>query len=164
MFFEKVLTELQKNKVKYLVIGGVAVNLHGFQRATGDLDIWISLKPKNIDQLLKAIKTLKLKPRVPVKVEDIKDPGQVKRWKKEKNMLALSLYDPKNDIDGLDIVFETGSNFEEAYKHRETVSSGALRISVVSLRGLIGMKSKAGRERDKLDVAALKRVQREKNG
>jgi hypothetical protein len=36
----EVLTSLEKAQVQYLIIGGVAVNIHGFQRSTGDLDIW----------------------------------------------------------------------------------------------------------------------------
>lgn len=31
---------LNRNGVRYLIIGGVAVNIHGYTRATGDLDIW----------------------------------------------------------------------------------------------------------------------------
>lgn len=45
--FEKVFRELNKTNVKYLVIGGVAVNLHGYVRFTGDLDLLLLLSKEN---------------------------------------------------------------------------------------------------------------------
>lgn len=39
------LNELNKNEVEYLVVGGYAVNFHGYRRTTGDIDLWI--KPDN---------------------------------------------------------------------------------------------------------------------
>jgi len=38
------LKKLEGVKVEYLIVGGVAVNIHGFQRSTGDLDIWFNPK------------------------------------------------------------------------------------------------------------------------
>ena len=38
---------LNQYDVKYIMIGGFAVNLHGFSRTTGDLDIWLKDEPEN---------------------------------------------------------------------------------------------------------------------
>lgn len=46
--FEKVFRELNRTKVKYLVVGGVAVNLYGYLRFTGDLDVLLLLEEKNL--------------------------------------------------------------------------------------------------------------------
>ena len=46
---------LNKFCVEYLIIGGVAVNIHGYTRSTGDLDIWYNPTEKNYLNLLKAI-------------------------------------------------------------------------------------------------------------
>lgn len=51
------LSLLNKNNVQYLIIGGVAVNVHGFTRATGDLDIWYNPSKENFHRLLTTIKT-----------------------------------------------------------------------------------------------------------
>ena len=48
MFFEKIFKALNENNVKYLVIGGAAVNLHGYVRVTHDLDLFIALNESNI--------------------------------------------------------------------------------------------------------------------
>ncbi len=46
---------LNQHRVDYLIIGGLAVNFHGFQRATGDIDIWYHPTQANFDKLLRAI-------------------------------------------------------------------------------------------------------------
>jgi hypothetical protein len=38
---------LQQNQAKFIMIGGFATNLHGYQRFTGDMDIWIEDTPEN---------------------------------------------------------------------------------------------------------------------
>jgi hypothetical protein len=47
---------LNKCEVEYMIIGGVAVNVHGYSRATGDLDIWYNPTESNFGKLLRAIK------------------------------------------------------------------------------------------------------------
>lgn len=49
--FEKVFRELNRTKVKYLVVGGVAVNLYGYLRFTGDLDVLLLLEEKNLKKM-----------------------------------------------------------------------------------------------------------------
>ena len=53
-----VLEALNKNNCKYMIIGGMAVNIHGFTRATGDLDIWYKPTLENINSLLNSVEWL----------------------------------------------------------------------------------------------------------
>ena len=115
MFFERLLKQLNTKKIRYLVIGGVAVNLHGFNRTTGDLDILISLDSVNIKKLIELIKSLKWKPRIPVKVEEFADIKMRKAWIKKKGMKVFSVYNPKKEFEHLDIMVENRINFESAY-------------------------------------------------
>ena len=48
MFYIDLLRELYHNKIKYLIVGGVAVNLHGVPRATFDFDLVISTDIDNV--------------------------------------------------------------------------------------------------------------------
>lgn len=50
--FRKFLELLEQFEVEYLIVGGYAVALHGYVRATGDLDIWINQTPENADKML----------------------------------------------------------------------------------------------------------------
>lgn len=71
MFYcEKLLRELHRAKIPYLVVGGMAVNLHGYDRSTGDLDIMVSLKTADVTRLVKVIKMIGFRPRLPVSLDD----------------------------------------------------------------------------------------------
>jgi len=48
---------LNKNNVRYIVVGGYAVNFHGYRRTTGDIDLWI--KPDNGENKKAILKSLK---------------------------------------------------------------------------------------------------------
>lgn len=91
MLFEHIFKELEAHKVKYLVIGGIAVNLHGFARATGDLDIMISYDDSNVEAFLMAAGALDLTPKIPVKLEEFSDPSKREMWQNSKNMKVFSL-------------------------------------------------------------------------
>lgn len=158
MLFERVFIELNGRDVKYLVIGGLAVNLYGFARATGDMDIMISLENKNINKFLDAVKILGFKTRIPVNIEDFSSLEKRKMWMEEKNMQVFSVYNPKNMMEQLDIVLENDIDFETAYKRKETLTAGDIEIPVVSIDDLIKLKQIAGRERDELDIRALKKI------
>jgi hypothetical protein len=51
---------LAANDVRYMMVGGYAVNLHGYQRYTGDLDIWIEDTKENRGKLRKGLKVIHL--------------------------------------------------------------------------------------------------------
>jgi predicted nucleotidyltransferase len=57
-FYLKVIGEFNKNEVEYMVVGGFAVNFHGYNRSTGDLDLWISKSETNLNRLSKAFNDL----------------------------------------------------------------------------------------------------------
>src|SRR3989338_2627659 len=118
MFFEKLFKQLNKKKIKYIVIGGVAVNLHGFPRTTGDLDILISLKPNNVRKFIQLVKSLKWKPKIPVHVEEFANPKTRKAWIQEKGIKVFSVYNPKNQFEHLDIMVENYIDFESAFHNK----------------------------------------------
>src|SRR3972149_1771710 len=54
--FTEFLKSLSSHGVEYLLIGGYAVGLHGFPRATADLDVWVSISPGNAARIVEALK------------------------------------------------------------------------------------------------------------
>lgn len=65
---ERVLGALERAGVRYLVVGGVAVVLHGYLRTTADLDLVVGLEPENVRRAVGAFRDLGFEPRVPVAV------------------------------------------------------------------------------------------------
>jgi len=161
MEFTKIFKELNKRKIKYLVAGGVAVNLHGFVRATADLDIMLLMNDENICRYTALIKELGYKPRVPVKVEEFADKLKRQEWIDEKGMKVFSVYNPKNMMEGMDVMIEEYINFEEAYGRRKIVKTTGVEVPLISIQDLVKLKELAGRGRDLIDIAALKEILRE---
>jgi len=163
MLYERILNELGRHKIKYLVVGGLAVNLYGYDRITGDLDIILLMTDVNVKKFIKVAEQFKLKPRVPVALKDFAVPRLRENWIKEKNMKAFTLYNPRNDAEHVDIIIDHPIDFQKAYKKREQIKSGGMNISLISLADLIRMKKAAGRERDKVDIKALTFIKELKN-
>lgn len=154
--FEKVFRELNKAKVKYLVVGGVAVNLYGYPRFTGDLDLLLFLDKENLEKMDKVMKKMKYSERLPVSVLALSDQTQVKKWLKEKNMKAYTFNPPKNNLLQIDIIIEDSLKFDAFNRQKNVKKMGTLKIPVVSIKDIIKMKKKAHRDKDMLDLKVLK--------
>jgi hypothetical protein len=163
MLFEEIIKKLNDNNVRYLVVGGVAANLHGYQRSTGDLDIVLALDDGNLKLFALVVEDLKLQPRLPVCLKDFADKDKRDSWINEKNMKAFALYNPKNWIEHLDVVIDYPVDFESAYENRNTIKDGSLEAPVICIEDLIKMKEYANRERDKIDLAVLRKIKQFKD-
>ena len=160
MLYKKILSELEEKGVKYLVIGGIAVNLYGHPRVTKDLDLMVSFEKNNMDKFIEIIKSFKLKPRVPVEIEELADKNKREFWKKEKNTKVFSFYNPENDLEVIDIMIQDYIDFDAAYKKVEKVSDGKLSVSMVSIDDLIRLKEIANRPNDRADIEVLKKLKK----
>ena len=158
MLYREILSELEKKGVRYLVIGGIAVNLYGHPRVTKDLDIMVSFEAKNMERFLEVIKLFKLKPRVPVEIEELAEKSKRDFWKQEKNMKVFSFYNPENDLEIIDVMIQDYIDFDEAYKKKENVTDGKLSVTMVSIDDLIKLKEIANRPNDKNDIEVLKKL------
>ena len=157
MFYNEVLKEFCDQKIKYLVVGGLAVNLHGVPRLTYDLDVVVSLDEKNLLKICEVMERLDFKPRLPVGVLDLADPEKLKMWINEKNMKAFSFIHKKDAFKVFDIVIDHPLDFKKAYKARyKCKTSSSIQIPVVSMEDLILMKKISGREKDESDIQMLK--------
>ena len=154
-YFTKVFKALNKEKVKYLVVGGVAVNLHGYLRATGDLDILLLLEEKNLEKMDNAMKKLGYGERLPVSVKSLSDHKQVKKWLKEKGMTSFAFHPPYGNPLMIDVLVEESMKFEKAYAKKVRKRYEGVSLSIVCIQDLIRMKKKANRHKDLADLEAL---------
>lgn len=156
MFYFEVLESFYRNKIRYLVVGGLAVNLHGVPRTTLDIDIIPSLEKSNITLLCSTLKNLDYVPRLPVSPEGISDPVTLKAWKEEKNLKAFSFYHKEQNHKVIDLVLVHPLNFDEAESHCKIIHARGVDIPIVSIDDLIEMKAFSGRSRDLSDIEMLK--------
>lgn len=158
-----IFKEFNKKKIKYIVVGGIAVNLHGIPRATYDIDLLLYLEDKNLKKYLSLLKAWGFKPKVPVDIMDFAKKEKRMDWIKHKNMKAFNLVNPAWAISEIDIIIDTPSDYKKAAKNMEYITIADLAIPTISIRDLIEMKKNAGRKQDKADIRYLMRkLRREK--
>ena len=155
---ERLLTGLSDAGVRYLVVGGVAVVLHGYLRATADLDLLIDLDPYNTEKATAFFESEGFQPRAPVPLRAFSDVAERRRWVKEKNLQVFSLWHPAIAGFEVDLFVEEPFPFAEAYARASRVTLGSSLVTVVSVEDLIAMKRTAGRTKDAEDIDALKQL------
>lgn len=158
MLFESIFRELGEQGVKYLVIGGVAVNFHGYDRVTGDLDIFVGFEKENLEKFIAAVKSVDWQPRLPVSLEAFADPKKRQSWIREKGMKVFSIYNPKQEAEHMDVMTEDYLDFERAYQRRKMIAARGIEIPLVSIPDLIQLKKIANRGRDRTDIMALRKI------
>ncbi|TAL70776.1 MAG: hypothetical protein EPN82_01395 [Bacteroidetes bacterium] len=158
MFYLDVLEEFYKKDVKYLIVGGLAVNLHGVPRVTQDIDIVISTDKKNILNIIGILTDLNYKPRLPVNPEDLAYLEVVKEWIENRNMKAFSFYHKVDNFKVIDIVISHNLNFELAFENKIVKKVNGFNIYITSIEDLINLKEYSGREQDLSDIEMLKKV------
>lgn len=156
-----IFKKFNEEGVRYLVVGGLAMNLLGVPRVTYDIDILIDLEDDNIEALMKLMKEWGFKPKVPVNVMDFADRSKRDEWIATKNMKAFNLVNAKWALSEIDIIIDAPIAYPEARKRAKKITVQGVPIPVISIDDLIKMKQAAGREMDKADVQYLKKV---KNG
>ena len=160
--YEKILTTLSKAKVRFLVAGGIAMNIHGLERGTHDIDLIVFLERKNVALFSGVMKRLGYRPKVPVSPEDLGDEEVRKRWIKEKNMVVFSFYHPKNPFEVVDIFVHHPRPFREMFQTSKKVRLSGVTVHAVGLRDMLFLKEKAGRPKDEMDIRYLRNILRKK--
>ncbi|MHB0981457.1 MAG: nucleotidyl transferase AbiEii/AbiGii toxin family protein [Thermoleophilia bacterium] len=153
---ETILRALQAANVRYLVVGGVAVNAYGYQRLTQDLDLVIGLRPDNVLRALKVLSRLGYRPIVPAGIEEFADAEKREEWIKHKNMQVFSLESDTYRDTTVDVFAKEPFDFEAEYAAAELHQLTAeVQLPLVRLSTLIAMKRHADRPIDQDDVKHL---------
>src|SRR5947209_2082220 len=104
--FHEIFSALAVARVRYLVVGGVAVVLHGHPRLTADLDLVIALDEANTRSALRALGALGFRPRAPVSADDFAVASIRRSWIEEKGLHVFSLWSPQMPATEIDLFVE----------------------------------------------------------
>jgi hypothetical protein len=154
----QIFTALDGAHVDYVVVGGLAVILHGYLRATADLDLAIGLSPDNARRGMQSLASIGLQPRLPVPIEDFADPAKREDWLQHRNMLVFPLWDPVNPLRSVDVFISEPIAFEALLRDAVRKDLDGLSVPVASIEHLIEMKQQAGRTRDLEDIDKLRQI------
>ena len=160
MYYFEILEALHKKKVKYLIVGGLAVNLYGVPRVTQDIDLIISTKKSNIIKINEILKDLGYIPRLPVNPKDLTDSEKVKDWIENRNLKAFSFYHKKDNYKVIDILLVHPLHFEESFKNKTVKKIENVEIFLASINDLIKTKEFSGRMQDTSDIKILKKIRK----
>jgi hypothetical protein len=139
--FKEFIESLNANRVRYLVVGGYAVALHGYPRYTKDLDIWIESSPENAQALVLAFAQFGMA-SLGITEADFLDPEQV-----------VQIGYPPNRIDILSTV--SGLEFTSCYAQRVKTMLDGVEVNFIDLKNLRKNKKASGRLQDLADLENL---------
>lgn len=132
---------LNEHDVRFLVVGGYAVALHGHPRYTADLDVWVWIDPDNADAVLAALDDFGFG-EVGLTQDDFLRPEHV-----------VQLGYPPLRIDVLTSL--DGVEFDSTHEHRVEVVVDGVPVPFIGLEDLRRNKRAMGRHQDLADLEAL---------
>jgi hypothetical protein len=136
--FNDVFDQLERNQIRYVVVSGVAVVLHGHVRPLADLDLVIDPAPAEANRAMNALMSLGFYPSIPLPLSAV---------------TVLRMFDQR--AREVDVFVKYHIPFVELLADSILMDVGNSLVRVISLAHLMQVKSKIGREHDLLDVAGL---------
>lgn len=159
MIYEEVFKAFRARKVKYVLVGGIAVNLHGALRNTADLDILVEMSDANLAKVVSILKSQGYAVRQPVDPMDLANEKIRNEWIHKKHMKAFNFYKDK-ELKEVDLILDSPVSYEEANHTAARVRAGSMILPVISIDHLVQMKKKTGRAVDELDVKELNLIKK----
>jgi hypothetical protein len=142
----EVFRALSREGVRYKVIGGIALNLHGLVRATEDLDIFVDPEPSNVDRLKAALQSVFSDPEI----------EQISAADLGGEYPAIQYLPPGGSF-SIDILARLGTAFDYASIESEDANVEGVTVSVATPRMLYRMKRDTVRPQDRADAERLRR-------
>jgi hypothetical protein len=161
--FEELLAYLDEQDVRFVVVGGLAVVIHGFARLTADIDLVIDLERRNVRRCVDALVQRGLQPMLPVAASDFADEQIRDEWVEHRNMQVFTMRDPRNPMLSVDLFARPPIPFDDLWSHAETITLLERPIRIASIDHLIAMKRAAGRPQDLIDIERLESIARSRD-
>lgn len=156
--FSTILTALAEADMRMVVIGGVAVVMHGRPRATQDIDLVVDLVADNVEKLIRVLATHGFKPDVDVDPADLAKPKMRDVWLEEYGMDVLRFARDEPAGVKVDVFVRPPVPFERLWINACVTSLGAGELRYAGMADLIESKRLADRPIDRTDIAELQRL------
>ena len=152
-FLNQVCTALVAKDIRYAIVGGYAVALHGAVRGTVDVDVAIAWNQKALVATEQALNDLGLISRLPISATDVFHFRN--EYIENRNLIGWNFYNPDNPAEQVDIVI----NYDVKGKKLLAVDTLEGPVKILGRRDLIDMKRASGRPQDIEDVKALEMLE-----
>lgn len=159
MFYLDLFAALNRHQVSYVLIGGLAVALHGVERNTMDVDVCVVVSSDNMSRLTAAAKELNLQPMLPVPLSALEDIDTLRRWHTERHLQAFALRSDQLAGVTLDVLLFPPVDPNDLVKRAQQLVIAGVPVALACIDDLIALKQRAGRPIDLADIEHLKRLQ-----
>ena len=145
---ERIFAALRTHRVEYVVVGGIAVQVHGHVRMTNDVDLIPSPTPENLKRLAEALTELDAR---------VLNPGSESLRIDARMLPRATLWQLSTRHGDMDVLRDTpgAAPFPELHQRALVIALGDHHIPVAGRDDLIRMKRATGRPVDLADIAAL---------
>jgi hypothetical protein len=157
MFYLDLFRGLHKHDVRYLLCGGLAMNLYGVPRMTMDIDLVLALDDRNLDAFIACAEALDLKPQAPVPLASLKDPEQRRSWVEEKHLIAFGLSGAPG-TPTVDVLLKHSLDIDAAIARAVIRDVDGIPVPLASIGDMVALKANTGRRQDQDDLEHLKRL------
>ena len=156
--YEPLFKALNDAGVRYVIVGGLAVVLHGHARLTVAADLIVDLGNEPARRTIDALTGMGLQARVPVNPQDFADPSVREEWIRVRGMEVFSMHDPSNPMRAVDLFVTHPIPFEELWSRSDEFELQNVTVHVASIPDLIHLKRLAGRPQDHADIVQLEAI------
>lgn len=158
--FEAVIQAFHVARIQYLIVGGVAVNAHGYIRFTPNIDVALEFNPDNIRKAFRALETLDYHPSVPIDAEVFAHRNQQPSASAAPKAQVLTFH--SEDVESTPVNLPTldASDFPREYDQAmQSEILPGVEVRFLSIPALIRLKQCTGRPRDLDDIEHLQWLQ-----
>jgi hypothetical protein len=159
VFYLDLFSALHRHQVEYVLIGGLAVALHGVERNTMDIDVCVVVTPGNLQHLIAAAKELKLQPMLPVPLGSLADIPTLERWHAERHLQAFSLLSEAAGGVSVDVLLFPPVEPAQMCQRAIRLDIAGISVQLATIDDLIALKRHAARPIDLADIEHLQRLQ-----
>jgi hypothetical protein len=155
-----IFEQLHKHQVKYLLCGGLAVNIYGIPRMTADIDLILDFDKDNLKKFEICVVNAFYQSQIPVSLSLLSTQQERIKLVKEKNLIALSYFNTRGNVMSMDVLIDVPLNFADMWERKTTRTADEIDIHIVSINDLIKLKEYSNRKQDQDDIYLLSQIKK----
>lgn len=149
---------LNAANIKYLLCGGMAINIFGIPRMTADIDIILDFEETNLRNFHAQISRLHYSSSIPFPIIQLAKKENRDSLLQSKNLIAYSYFNTQANMALLDVLVQVPIDFNTLWEHKEIRKFGSVDIQIVCVEDLILLKQFSNRLQDQEDILLLSKM------